>query len=125
MDNYINISTNKAVVKKIPRGTKGYYHIPTAVRMAAKLGLALQYAYGQKTRNNRLKGILRASQLADGVVVHQRDIVQMNAYFARHTVDKKAPNFYNLRNDNPSNGRIAWELWGGDAGEKWVKIILK
>jgi hypothetical protein len=122
MDKYIDISTNKAVVKKIPRGTKGYYQIPYAVRMAAQLGLALQYAHGQKTRKNRLKGILRAGQLADGVVLHKKDIVQMNAYFARHEVDKKAANFNNLK--KPSNGRIAWELWGGDAAEKWVKLIL-
>ena len=45
----------------------------------------------------------------------------MVSYFARHTVDKRAPNFGN--EDNPSAGYIAWLLWGGDAGEGWCETL--
>lgn len=44
-------------------------------------------------------------------------------YFPRHSVD-------NLKEDGsdgkaPSNGYIAWMLWGGDAGEKWSEGLVK
>lgn len=29
------------------------------------------------------------------------------------------------RNGEPSNGRIAWALWGGDAGRRWANGILR
>ncbi|MFL6172709.1 MAG: hypothetical protein ACJ716_07420 [Marmoricola sp.] len=34
----------------------------------------------------------------------------------RHTVDKDASGFERY----PSPGRVAWDAWGGDAGERWV-----
>ena len=49
--------------------------------------------------------------------------MRMCSYFARHSIDKNAKNFGN--EDNPSNGYIAWLLWGGDAGEKWSNDIKK
>ena len=41
--------------------------------------------------------------------------------FARHEVDKRGRNFFN--DDNPSAGRIAWLLWGGDEGRAWATDI--
>jgi hypothetical protein len=45
----------------------------------------------------------------------------MYSYFSRHEVDKKGKDFYNT--SNPSNGRIMWDAWGGDAGYTWSKRI--
>ena len=42
----------------------------------------------------------------------------MYAYFARHEVDKKGKNFGN--EEKPSNGYIAWLLWGGEPGKRWA-----
>jgi hypothetical protein len=49
----------------------------------------------------------------------------MHSYFARHEVDKKASGFKPGEDGYPSNGRIAWALWGGDAGWTWAKKKLR
>jgi HK97 family phage prohead protease len=46
----------------------------------------------------------------------------MYSFFSRHEVDKKGKDFYNT--DNPSNGRIMWDAWGGDAGFTWSSGIV-
>jgi hypothetical protein len=45
----------------------------------------------------------------------------MYSFFARHEVDKKAEGFKPGEDGYPSNGRIAWSLWGGDAGYEFAK----
>jgi len=45
------------------------------------------------------------------------------SFFARHEVDKKAEGFNQGEDGYPSNGRIAWALWGGDAGKSWAEKI--
>ena len=45
----------------------------------------------------------------------------MYSFFSRHEVDKKGKDFYNT--SNPSNGRIMWDAWGGDAGFSWSRAI--
>jgi hypothetical protein len=47
----------------------------------------------------------------------------MYSFFSRHEVDKKGKDFYNL--SNPSNGRIMWDAWGGDAGFSWSRSIVE
>ena len=44
----------------------------------------------------------------------------MHSYFSRHEVDKKGKGFTPDEDGFPSNGRIAWALWGGDAGQTWA-----
>lgn len=46
-------------------------------------------------------------------------IKKMYAYFQRHEVDKQGEGFTPDEDGFPSNGRIAWALWGGDAGMTW------
>ena len=48
----------------------------------------------------------------------------MYSYFKRHEVDKQADGFSPGEDGYPSNGRIAWALWGGDAGFSWSKRIV-
>ena len=45
----------------------------------------------------------------------------MYSFFSRHEVDKQAEGFKQGEEGYPSNGRIAWALWGGDAGYRWSK----
>jgi hypothetical protein len=42
----------------------------------------------------------------------------MYSFFSRHEVDKKGKDFNN--SERPSNGKIAWLLWGGDSGFAWA-----
>ena len=45
----------------------------------------------------------------------------MYSFFSRHEVDKQAEGFERGEDGYPSAGRIAWALWGGDAGFSWSK----
>ena len=91
---------------------------PAAVAAQARKGLALRAKFG---RGATLVGLARGRQLAARRPVSADVVKRMHSYFARHTVDKKGKNFDNpIR---PSNGKIAWLLWGGDAGAKWAYQI--
>ena len=65
----------------------------------------------------------RASQLAAGEEVSDDVVRKMQAYFARHAVDKDADGFTGGGDGFPSPGRVAWDAWGWDAGERWVGTI--
>jgi hypothetical protein len=68
-------------------------------------------------------GRTRARQLAEGEEVSDDVVRKMQAYFARHAVDKDATGFSHGEDGFPSPGRVAWDAWGGDAGERWVRTI--
>ena len=68
-------------------------------------------------------GRRRASQLAAGEEVSDDVVEKMRAYFTRHTVDKDAEGFTRGGDGFPSPGRVAWDAWGGDAGERWVGTL--
>ena len=46
----------------------------------------------------------------------------MYSFFSRHEVDKKGKDWNNA--ENPSNGKIMWLAWGGDAGFSWSRKIV-
>ena len=68
-------------------------------------------------------GRRRAAQLAKGEEVSDEVVGKMQAYFARHDVDKDAAGFTRGGDGYPSPGRVAWDAWGGDAGARWVGTI--
>jgi HK97 family phage prohead protease len=49
----------------------------------------------------------------------------MASYFARHEVDKQGEGWSPGEDGFPSNGRIAWALWGGDAGRAWAGKLVE
>ncbi|WP_445258972.1 hypothetical protein [Nocardioides aurantiacus] len=65
----------------------------------------------------------RAHQLAAGEDLSDEDVKKMKAYFKRHAVDKDAEGFTRGGDGFPSPGRVAWDAWGGDPGERWVRGI--
>lgn len=93
---------------------------PSTVRANAKRGLELRREFG---RGGTEVGIARARDLARGASVSYDTIKRMNSFFARHEVDKKGENWGNR--SNPSNGYIAWLLWGGDAGWSWARGVIR
>ena len=64
-------------------------------------------------------GIARARQLKNRENLSPSTVKRMKSFFARHEVDKKAQGFRPGEEGYPSNGRIAWAMWGGDAGQTW------
>ena len=67
-------------------------------------------------------GWTRAGQLARGETLSLSTVKRMYSFFSRHEVDKKGKDFNNA--ENPSNGKIMWLAWGGDAGFSWSRKIV-
>lgn len=90
---------------------------PAAVRDAAAQGLEWREQYG---RGGTAVGVARARDLMNGRTLSADTIGRMVSYFARHEIDREAEGFREGEEGFPSAGRIAWELWGGDAGREWA-----
>tara|TARA_R100000353_G_scaffold37924_2_gene30047 strand:- start:601 stop:2787 length:2187 start_codon:yes stop_codon:yes gene_type:complete len=84
----------------------------------AKMGLEMRKEYG---RGGTMVAVARARSIVNGQNLSLDTIKRMNSFFARHEVDKKAEGFSPGEEGYPSAGRIAWALWGGDAGQSWAK----
>ena len=93
---------------------------PADVQEEAQRGLDWRKEHG---RGGTVVGVARARDLSNGVAVSPETIGRMVNYFSRHTVDKEAEGFERGEEGYPSAGRIAWALWGGDAGERWANSI--
>ena len=84
----------------------------------AKMGLEMRKEHG---RGGTMVAVARARSIVNGQNLSLDTIKRMNSFFARHEVDKKAEGFSPGEEGYPSAGRIAWALWGGDAGQSWAK----
>ena len=65
----------------------------------------------------------RATDIVAGRTMSLSTVKRMYSFFSRHEVDKKGKDFNNT--SNPSNGRIMWDAWGGDAGFAWSRAIVE
>jgi HK97 family phage portal protein len=65
-------------------------------------------------------GLARANQIVNGEKLSEDTILRMYSFFSRHEVDKQAEGFNAGEEGFPSPGRVAWDLWGGDAGFRWA-----
>lgn len=70
-------------------------------------------------------GVARARDISNRATLSPETIGRMVSYFARHEVDKQAQGFRPGEDGYPSAGRIAWALWGGDAGQSWANSKQK
>lgn len=98
------------------------YSPPQGVQNAAKRALKW-ISEGKAGSGFTSVGRRRASQLASGQSVSRDTVARMKSYFARHTVDKQATGFNSGQEGYPSPGRVAWDAWGGTAGQAWVNRI--
>ena len=92
------------------------------MKAEAEKGLAWRKEFG---RGGTRIGVTRANQIKNGVDLSESTIKRMYSYFSRHEVDKKAEGFRPGEDGFPSNGRIAWALWGGDPGYTWSKKLVE
>ena len=88
----------------------------------AQKGLDWRSEFG---RGGTAIGIARARDIVNGRNLPIDTVRRMNSFFARHEVDKEAEGFRPGEPGFPSNGRIAWALWGGDAGQTWSARIVE
>ena len=61
----------------------------------------------------------RATDIVAGRSMSLDTVKRMYSFFSRHEVDKKGKDW-----DKPSNGKIMWNAWGGDAGFSWSRAIV-
>ena len=92
------------------------------MKSEAKKGLDWRKEFG---RGGTRIGAERANQILNNENLSDETIKRMFSYFSRHEVDKEAEGFRPGEEGYPSNGRIAWALWGGDAGYSWSKRLVE
>jgi len=98
------------------------YKVPAGVQSAARR--ALKWIEDGKAGDGFTSvGRRRASQLASGGNITRDVVARMRSYFARHNVDKQATGFNSGEENYPSPGRVAWDAWGGTAGQAWVNRL--
>jgi hypothetical protein len=98
-------------------------HKPTKSMIEeAKRGLEWRREHGRGGTNI---GVARARNIANGDNLSDDTVKRMHSYFSRHEVDKKGKGFSPGEDGFPSAGRIAWALWGGDAGQTWAAAKVK
>lgn len=86
----------------------------------AQRGLDWREEFG---RGGTEVGVARARDITNRENLSFDTINRMVSYFARHEVDKQTEGFSPGEEGYPSAGRIAWALWGGDAGQSWANAI--
>lgn len=87
-----------------------------AMASNARRGLELRRKFG---RGGTSVGVARARDLANRKELSPETVGRMYSFFSRHEVDKQGKDWDNA--ERPSNGKIAWLLWGGDSGYAWSK----
>lgn len=88
----------------------------------AQRGLDWRREFG---RGGTEVGIARARD-----IVNRKDLPidtwrRIKAYFDRHEIDKQGKGWAPGEDGYPSNGRIAWALWGGDAAWRRATSIIE
>jgi hypothetical protein len=102
---------------------KAETYSPTAgMKSAARRALQWK-ADGKATGAGTPVGWGRATDIVAGRAMSLNTVKRMYSFFSRHEVDKKGKDFNNTA--NPSNGRIMWDAWGGDAGFSWSRGIAE
>ena len=92
------------------------------MKVEAQKGLDWRDEFG---RGGTRVGAVRARQIVAGENLSDDTIKRMFSFFSRHEVDKEAEGFNSGEEGYPSNGRIAWALWGGDAGFAWSRRLVE
>ena len=76
-------------------------------------------------RGGTAVGVARARDIANNRSLSPSTWKRMYSFFSRHEVDKKGQGFSPGEAGYPSAGRIAWALWGGDAGFARSRMMVQ
>lgn len=98
------------------------YTIPKVAQEEAKK--ALEWRKEEK-RGGTPVGLNTARILAKGGQIGLKKVRHIAKYFPRHEVDKQGKGWKPGEDGFPSNGRIAWALWGGDSAWRWARAIVE
>ena len=101
--------------------SKDGYKPTSGMQSAARRAIKIK-EQGKAKGAGTAVGWTRAGQLARGETLSLSTVKRMYSYFSRHEVDKQGKDWDNA--ESPSNGKIMWLAWGGDAGFSWSKKIV-
>jgi hypothetical protein len=104
--------------------SKADSYAPSAGMKAAARRALKWKADGKATGAGTPVGWGRASDIVAGRSMSLSVVKRMYSFFSRHEVDKKGKGF-SSGPEFPSNGRIMWDAWGGDAGFSWSRAIVQ
>lgn len=108
------------ILDSIDNTTKGDKTYTPTDGMAAAATRALKW-HEEGHPGGTQVGLARANQLKNKENLSESTVLRMYSFFSRHAVDKQATGFNSGEEGFPSKGRVAWDLWGGNAGESWSK----
>ena len=101
------------------------FTVPKKVRENAKQGLELRREHGRGGLSTQEageqgigSGVARARDLIEGSVSYET-VKRMLAFFRRHSAFKE------YHKDKTSAAWISWMIWGGDAGFRWARDIVR
>jgi len=106
------------------------YKVPSNVRRIAaaaidqNLSLPIAQRAAYKEEGNKKvagTGMRTARRLVSGSI-DERQMILMRAWFARHGESEKEKV---ARKDRTSKASIAWRLWGGSEGQRFVNSKLR
>lgn len=116
-----HLAALEIATKDEDRADDGY--TPTSAMVnEAQRGLDWRKQYN---RGGTLVGVARARDIVNRKNLPIETVRRMRSFFARHEIDKQAEGFKPGEDGYPSAGRIAWALWGGDAGKTWADRIVE
>lgn len=102
-----------------------YAHInftpPKGAREEARRGLEWRREH---KRGGTAVGVARARDLANGATLSPSTVRRMKAFFDRHQ-NGAGKGSKPGEQGFPSPWRIAWALWGGDAGYAWARKVVE
>ena len=117
------LMTEQEIYAALNNMNKAEGYAPTSgMKSAARRALRWKEE-GKATGAGTPVGWGRATDIVAGRSMSLSVVRRMYSFFSRHEVDKKGKDFYNT--SNPSNGRIMWDAWGGDAGFSWSRGIVE
>ena len=95
---------------------------PTAA-MAIEARRGLKWAEEGRAGDGLVpRTVTDARKMADREALSEEKVRRMPAWFARHEVDMSSDANRNPEDPQyPGAGRVAWALWGGDAGRSWAE----
>ena len=119
----IEIITNEDDIDELIKAESDIDTVPTDGMVSeAKRGLEWRKEFN---RGGTRVGATRANQIINKVKLSPSTVRRMFSFFSRHESDKTGQGFDRGEEGYPSRGRIAWALWGGDAGFSWSRAKVK
>lgn len=104
----------EALSTAAPGDTGRLYTVPRGVKVAAQRAQEVQDEYTLAPGAKAIGAIL-----ASGGQIGFNQLVYISNYFSRHEDDNLA-----ATKNGPSESRVQWDLFGGDAGKKWASNIV-